>query len=66
MGPNHYLPAKFLKIRTITSFKINTHTPKKKKKPSLYIIPIPNAEVNELAILFRKKQEEKSSDSFQS
>ena len=55
MGPSHYLSSKFLKIRAITSFKINT--PKKKKKPSLSIIPIPipNAEVNELAILFRKK-----------
>ena len=58
MGPSHYLSSNFLKIRAITSFKINPPK-KKKKKPSLSIIPIPNAEVNELAILFRKKKKKK-------
>ena len=36
----------------------STHK-KKKKNPSLSIIPIPNAEVNELAILFSKKRKRK-------
>jgi len=66
MGSNNYLSAKFLKNQAIFSqssmqyeifFSLKTNT--KKKKPSLSIIPIPNAKINELAILFSKKKEKR-------
>ena len=64
MGPNHYLSVKLLNNRAIFSqssmqyeiFSFKTN--QKKKKTSLSIFPIPNATVNELAILFSKTEEE--------